>query len=66
MGVEEGDCGGKFIVVINDIGEVGHGFMAFIDRGRKGFVIGSHVLGGIDYVKGPLPTITENDISIDP
>jgi hypothetical protein len=40
--------------------------MAFIDRGRKGFVIGSHVLGGIDYVKGPLPTITENDISIDP
>lgn len=60
--MEEGDCGGKCVVVINDIGQVGHGLVAFIERGRKDFVTGSHVLGRVDYVKGPLPAIAEDTL----
>lgn len=43
--------------MINDIGEVGHGFMAFVHGGREDFVTGSHSLGGINGIDSPLPTI---------
>lgn len=35
VGVEKDDGGGKGVVVFDYIGEVGHGFVAFVERGRK-------------------------------
>jgi hypothetical protein len=55
VGVEEGHDRGNFaVVVVDDVGEVGHGFVAFVHRRYEG--VGSAVrTGGVDDVDGSLP-----------
>jgi hypothetical protein len=55
VGVEEGHDRGNFaVVVVDNVGEVGHCFMAFVHRRYEG--VGSEVrTGGVDDVDGSLP-----------
>lgn len=56
VGMKEDDGGGESVVMVNDIGQIGHGFMAFVDWGGEDVRIGASFLGGIDDVDGALPT----------
>lgn len=53
VGVEEGEGGGEGGVVVYYVGEVGHGFVAFVEGG--GEVGGEGVGGGVDGVDCCLP-----------
>ena len=44
-------------VVVNYVGEVGHGFSAFVHGGREGGICGGGVGGGVDGVNGGLPAL---------
>ena len=44
-------------VVVDYIGEVGHGFSAFVHGGCEGRVCGGGVGGGVDGVNGGLPAV---------
>jgi adenine/guanine phosphoribosyltransferase-like PRPP-binding protein len=35
MGMKEGEGGGKRVVMVDDVTEVGHGFMTFVHRGGE-------------------------------
>ena len=54
VGVDEGEGGREVGVVVDDVGEVGHGFPAFVHGGREGRVVDG-VGGGVDGVDGCLP-----------
>lgn len=49
--VDEGHDGGEGVVVLDYVGEVGHGFVAFVGRGVQGGV------GVVDRVDGVLPAV---------
>ena len=55
VGVDEGEGGGEVVVVVDEVGEVGHGFAAFVHGGREG----GGCVGGrgrrVDGVDGCLP-----------
>ena len=53
VGVEEGEGGGEVGVVVYYVGEVGHGFVTFVEGG--GEVGGEGVGGGVDGVDCCLP-----------
>lgn len=56
MGVEEGDCGREVVVVVDEVGEVGHRLVALVKRGFKFvFVVGGGSRG-IYNIEGSLPT----------
>ena len=59
VGVEEDEGGGEAGVVVDDVGEVGHGFAAFVHGGREG---GGGVVagGGINGVDCCLPAVVES------
>lgn len=59
VGVEEGDCGGEVVVVVDHVGEVGHGLVAFVEGGGEGVGVGARFLGGVDDVDCSLPAIAE-------
>ena len=54
VGVDEDEGGGEVGVVVDDVGEVGYGFAAFVHGGREGGGAGG-VGGGVDGVDGRLP-----------
>ena len=54
VGVDEGEGGGEVGVVVDDVGEVGHGFSAFVHGGCEGGG-GGGVGGGVDGVDCCLP-----------
>lgn len=64
VGVEKDDGGGKGVVVIDYIGEVGHGFVAFVERGRQGVGVQSCFVRGVDNVDCPLPAVWRERKSI--
>ena len=53
VGVQEGEGGGEVRVVVYYVGEVGHGFVTFVEGG--GEVGGEGVGGGVDGVDCCLP-----------
>ena len=60
VGVQEGECSGEGVVVVDYVGQVGHAFAAFVEGGCEDWVgvqgRGGYGLGGwIDDVKGALP-----------
>ena len=55
VGVEEGEGGGEGRVVVYYVGEVGHGFVAFVEGGGE-VGCGEGVGGGVDGVDCCLPT----------
>ena len=44
-------------VVVDYVGEVGHGFAAFVHGGCEGGVCGGGIGGGVDGVNGGLPAV---------
>ena len=62
VGVEEDEGGGQVGVVIDDVGEVGHGFSAFVHGARESCV-GGVGGGGVDAVDGRLPAVLKLYIS---
>lgn len=55
VGVEEGDGGREVVVVVDEVGEVGHGLMALVEGRFQGVLVGGGRFGGIDDVKRTLP-----------
>ncbi len=53
--MEEDEGGGEIGVVVDYVGEVGHGLSAFVHWGREGRIRG--VGGGVDSVNRRLPTV---------
>ena len=53
VGVQEGEGGGEVGVIVNYVGEVGHGFVAFVEGG--GEVVGDSIGGRVDGVYCCLP-----------
>lgn len=57
MRVEEGDCGGEVVVVVDYVGEIGHGFVAFVEWGHQGVGVRSCFSRGVDNVDCALPAV---------
>lgn len=53
--MEEGDGGREGVVVIDDVGEVGHRLVAFIEGCFQFMFVGGGRSGRIDDVECPLP-----------
>ena len=57
VGVEEDYGGGEVMVVVDDVGKVGHCFVAFVDRDGEGEGVIEGGGGGVDGVDGSLPAV---------
>lgn len=57
VGVEEDYGGGEVVVVVDDVGKVGHCFVAFVDRDGEGEGVIEGGGGGVDGVDGSLPAV---------
>lgn len=54
VGVDEHECGGERVVLVDDVAKIRHRFMAFVHRSGQG-----RGRGGVDSVDCSLPTGTE-------
>jgi hypothetical protein len=57
VGVEKGDGGGEGVVVVDYVGEVGHGLVAFVQRGGELLVVCDGCFGRVDGVDCALPAV---------
>lgn len=57
VGMEEGDGGGEGVVVVDQVGEVGHGLVAFVQRGGELLGVCDGCFGGVDGVDCALPAV---------
>lgn len=65
MRVEEGDSRGKVFVVVNHVGQIGHGLMAFVEGSREHLAVRSRNAGGVHDVDCTLPTVFQQGIALD-
>lgn len=62
MRVEEGDSRGKVLVVVDHVGQIGHGLMAFVEGSREHLAVRSRNAGGVHDVDRTLPTVFQQGI----
>ena len=62
MRVEEGYGRGKVFVVVDHVGQIGHGLMAFVEGGRELLAVRSRNAGGVYDVDRTLPTVFQQGI----
>lgn len=55
--MEEADGAGKVIVVVDDVGEVRHGFATFVSWDREGIRIVERLLRGVYDIYRSLPAV---------
>lgn len=66
MRVEEGDGGWEAVVVVDDVGQVGHGLVALVDGSGERVGVLDGGIGWVDGVDSALPTEETTDaMSID-
>jgi hypothetical protein len=57
MGVNEGDSGGKVVVMVYQISKVRHGLMAFVEGCLESIIVGECSFGRVHYIYSSLPAV---------